>query len=191
VFFIGIVLMFAVTGYMISYFQRILVSSAGGEDRMPDWPDFTSFGDLASPIFQFVGTYALSFGPWIALEAFAPGDAPWKTAGVVIALLFGCLYFPIGFLAVSMADSLTALNPLVIVASIVRIFGSYVLAVVVLAATFVAGYFGGALLEQYLPIPILPGVLSQFVSLYLIAVEMRILGLLYLHRKDDLRWFSR
>jgi hypothetical protein len=46
-------------------------------------------------------------------------------------------------------------------------------------------------LDKFLPVPILPDVLSEFASLYLLTAEMRILGLLYWTKKDDLGWFSR
>jgi len=184
------ILMLLVSCYMICYFQRILVASASGEDRMPDWPDLSSFGDLVSLVLQFFGTLLVSFGLWIILSNSIPEDAPWRAAALMAAFILGCFYFPISFLAVSMADSLMALNPLVMIPSIFRIFGTYALAVPVLAATYVAGNFGPILLERLLPIPVVPMLLSQFVGLYFFAVGMRILGLLYLHRKQDLRWFN-
>ena len=64
----GLLLTIFGTGYLISYYQRILQSSAIGENEMPDWPDFTNFSDLASPIFQAFGTILISFGPAILLR---------------------------------------------------------------------------------------------------------------------------
>ena len=38
-------------------------------------------------------------------------------------------------------------------------------------------------------LPLLPGILMNFVGLYLLVVEMRILGLLYQNKKVELDWF--
>jgi hypothetical protein len=188
---IGLLLMVACAGYLISYYQRILLASAIGEDRMPDWPDFTDFGELLSPIVQFVGTFAFSFGPAIAISIFAPEDTSWNPWGQRIAIVAGCIYFPMAFTAVTMADSLSALNPLVVIPSIMKILLAYLLAVAVLAAVFGINWLGSDVVSRILPIPIVPGILSEFVGIYLAAVEMRILGLLYRSKKDELGWFSR
>jgi hypothetical protein len=39
-------------------------------------------------------------------------------------------------------------------------------------------------------IPMLPTVISTFISLYGITVEMRLLGLLYFTHKSKLAWFE-
>ena len=44
------------------------------------------------------------------------------------------------------------------------------------------------LLEKLLPIPLLPTVITSLIGLYLLVVEMRILGLLYRSNKDSLGW---
>lgn len=188
---VGMLLSFAAASYVICYYQQILATSATGRDTMPDWPDFTGLGDLISPIFQFIGTLLFSFGPAIALNLLIPGDQSWKPWAIITGIGWGCIYFPMGFMAVAMADSLTALNPLVIIPSIVKIPGAYLLAVVVLAAIVVVNWIGDSLLPRVLPVPILPGVLGEFIALYLATVEMRILGLLYRSKQEELGWFAR
>ena len=46
------------------------------------------------------------------------------------------------------------------------------------------------LVEVFLPIPLLPALLGQFLSLYLLTVGMRVLGLFYRAHQDRLRWFK-
>ena len=106
-------------------------------------------------------------------------------------MIFGCLYFPLAFTAVTMADSLDGLNPLVIVPSNLKIPGEYLLVVLLSVGIYFAETFGNALLGSVLPIPILPTLVSQFLGLYLGVVEMRLLGLLYWTKRADLGWFSR
>lgn len=189
--FFGIVLMIIGTGYLISYLQRILVASATGEDQMPDWPDFSGWDDVAGPCIQFLGVVAVAFGPAIALKIFAPADAPWLGWAYPAAIILGCIYFPMGFTAVAMFDSLGALNPFLIIISILKIPATYLLAVLLLLAGYAAAWLGNKLLESALPLPILPGLISKCLGLYLLIVEMRILGLLYRTKKSELGWFKR
>jgi len=191
VMFLGLVLSIIGTGYLVSYMQRILVASAMGEDQMPDWPDFTDWSDIYSPLLQFIGTFAVSFGPVIALNIFASENAPWLSWAFPAALVLGCVYFPMGFTAVAMFDSLAALNPFLVISSILKIPAAYLLAVALLLGAYATGSLADRLLEEIFPLPILPGLLARFFGLYLMTVEMRILGLLYRTKKGQLGWFSR
>jgi hypothetical protein len=187
----GVVLMLAGSGYLVSYFQRILLSSACGENKMPDWPDFTNVGEFASPILQFVGTALLSFGPLIVLRIFAPQEMVWTDWKFAAAIGIGCLYFPMAFTAVTMADSFSALNPLVIIPSIFRIWREYLLVVLLSVGIVFAERLGEAFFWQLPRIPLVPGLIGEFLALYLGAVEMRLLGLIYWKNRHQLRWFSR
>jgi hypothetical protein len=189
-FILGLLISLFAAGYLISYYQQILATSATGRDTMPDWPDFTNLGDLLSPIIQFLGVFAVSFGPAIFLNIFVATETSWRPWAIGAALGFGCVYFPMGFMAVALADSLAALNPLVIIPSILKIPGAYLLAILVLVAVLGASWVGNAILPRLLPIPIVPGVLGEFVGLYLMTVEMRLLGLLYRTKQNQLAWFT-
>jgi hypothetical protein len=61
---------------------------------------------------------------------FIPPDAVWKIWAIIAAVVFGCVYFPMSFTAVTTFDSLSALNPLLVVLSIVKVFAPYLLTVV-------------------------------------------------------------
>jgi pSer/pThr/pTyr-binding forkhead associated (FHA) protein len=174
------------SGYLATYYQRILVSSAQGETEMPTWPDFTDFTELLMPLGQCAATVLISFGPAILLFAFASQET--SVAGWA-ALVAGCVYFPMAFTAVAMADSVGALNPLVVIPSILRIPVDYSLSVILLVGLFLLEEFGTALLGTAIPIPLLPGLISSFAGLYLLCVMLRLMGLLYLVHKDDLGWF--
>jgi hypothetical protein len=187
----SLVLMLGATGYMISYYQAILLASANGEDRMPDWPDFTDWQSLFGPLVQFLGAFLVSFGPCILIRMFAPQDAGWKTPAFDTTLGIGFVVFPMAFMVVSMADSLAALNPLVVVSSIVKIAPAYILLLVVFGLTLGADWLGNALLARIGYVPLLSGMLYQLMVLYLVAVMMRATGLLYRCRKDQLQWFSQ
>lgn len=177
------------TGYLFSFLKNVIHASAHGDRQMPDWPELSEwYADIVSPMFQFVVISAASFGPALALYQWADGDYPLLVAAVA---LLGCCYFPMAFLGVAMFDSLTALNPLFVVGSILRVPREY--GVVVLVFAFIVGlrWGTGTLLEMLLRIPLAPTLLADLLGLGLLIVEARILGLLYLTQKGLLGWFKR
>ena len=142
--------------------------------------------------------FSSSWEPWLrafcrplAVSLFVAHDNPWAGPALVAAILFGCVCFPMAFLAVSMFDSVAAVNPLLVIPSILRIPLQYLLTVLLLGGVLALRWAGEAFLENLLPIPILAGIVLGFAGLYLLTVEMRILGLLYLANKDRLGWFNR
>jgi hypothetical protein len=95
------------------------------------------------------------------------------------------------FMAVAMFDSLGAVNPLLLIPSILKIPKEYALAIVLFVVILILRWLGETVLPDLLGIPyILPSIFANFFGLYLLAVEMRILGLLYLTKKDELGWFG-
>jgi pSer/pThr/pTyr-binding forkhead associated (FHA) protein len=194
VFGLAVILMITVfgTGYLICYLRRILTSSAIGKEDMPDWPDVTEFSDdILAPFLQFLGTVLACFLPAAAVSLFVARDNPWTGPALVAAILYGCICFPMAFLAVSLFDSVAAVNPLLVIPSILRIPLQYLLTVLLLGGVLGLRWAGEALLENLLPSPFLVRIFLGFAGLYLLTVEMRILGLLYLANKDRLGWFNR
>jgi hypothetical protein len=178
-------------GYLVSYLRRVITSTAMGDRAAPDWPELTDFiTDILSPLFQLAVTVVASLAPAIIVGMFVPSDATAGQVAVSIACGVGGLYFPMAFLAVVMFDSLAALNPLLVIPSISRVPGSYLFTVVLLAAVLAAKWCGDYFLPKLIPIPIVPFVLSTLVGLYLLMVNARVLGLLYLVNKDRLAWFG-
>ncbi len=96
------------------------------------------------------------------------------------------------FLAVAMFDSLAAVNPLLIIPSILKIPKEYAMAMGLFLVIMLLRWLSQSVLPQWLGIPyILPAILGNFVGLYLFAVEARLLGLLYFAKKAELGWFGR
>jgi hypothetical protein len=180
------------TAYLICYLRRILTSSATGKEEMPDWPDASEFmDDILAPFLQFLGTVAVCFLPAVAVSLFVPRGNPWAGPALAAAVLYGCVCFPMAFLAVSVFDSVAAVNPLLVIPSILRIPLQYLLTVLLLGGVLALRWAGESFLGNLLPFPILASVIFGFAGLYLLTVEMRILGLLYLANKDRLGWFNR
>ena len=191
------------TGYLYAFMQKIIQSTACGEEKPPAWPDFSGFWeDMLQPYLQLLGCIAFCFGPAIALNLWLgwwdpitgvlTGTAPdpFRLTAVLLALLAGACYFPMALLAVSMFDSLAGLNPMLVIPSMFKAKVEYLVVLLVSAGVFVM-FIVKAVAVIYIPIPILPALVSAGVSLYLFMVEMRLLGLLYRARRHELGWFTR
>ena len=178
-------------GYLFTYAKRLIVSSAEGETQMPDWPEFTDWWTaIISPFFQCLVLVLFCFAPAIVLRL---ADIESPALGLVArigAYAIECFILPMTLLAVAMYDSIFALNPMLTLPSIARVTRNYLVAVLLLVLIVVVHMVCDVFMGV-IPIPILPTIISGFIGLYLLAVEMRILGLLYLANKQRLGWFRR
>jgi hypothetical protein len=194
----GIAIKAAALGYVFAYVQNIIHSTASGDDRLPELP---AMDGLFSNFFRLVGTILISFGPALVVAYLAISQEQ-SAIGIALipAIIFGCLYFPMAFLAVAIKDNVMAANPLVVVPSIVRVPLEYLVAAVLVAGVFgvrwlgdiVSGEMGDKALrtdsmsEMFLLFGL--RMLWAFLSVYLLTAAMRILGILYLTRRDRLGW---
>jgi len=171
-------------GYFFSIMQNIVLSSTRGEDAMPDFPEITSFWDsMTVPFFRWGFVWLIALGPGVAVMFFV---SPFASIPVFI---LGLICVPMAILTVSLADSITGLNPIVIFSGIGKIPLPY-LATCGLFLLVLAIMRGCELLLDLTHIPVLPTVISIFVTFYGMTVEMRLLGLLYFTNKRKLGWFS-
>jgi hypothetical protein len=171
------------TGYLFAFLKDILTSSAHGEERMPGWPEVSNFGEVAAAAGQLALITIVCLAPGILSLVFV--DSLQLSISLIILGLF---YFPMAVTAVSMVDSIGGLNPLVLIPSIMKLFPQYVVACgVLLAAAAIRG--GVEWGFSALKMPAIGFIVVEFVTLYLLVVEMRLLGLLYLTNKQKLAWF--
>jgi hypothetical protein len=178
------------TGYLFAYMQKIISSSAQGERELPDWPELGEWwGDILRPFFLLCWTCLCCFGPAWALYTFGDRGNPLVMGGAMALLLGGGLYFPMALLVVGTTDNFLGLHPLVVVPSILRVIGPY-LVVCLILAVLLGVRIGGGVLAISVRRWVWPAVVLEFVSLYLLCVEMRILGLLYYTNRERLNWFS-
>ena len=186
----GIVIALFVAGYLCAFMMKVIDSSARGEQEPPNWPDVSDFAsDILYPLFLVIGTVAFCFVPAIGL-VIARSVYHWETATpVVVAVAAGLLYLPMGLMAVALWDSLAALNPLLIIPSILKVPLQYLTACVLLAAVVGLRYFSGQFVGGASPLLVgLP--IVDFLGLYFLMVEMRILGLIYYGNEEKFGWFS-
>ncbi len=169
-------------GYLFAFMQRIVVTSAAGEDLPPEFPEVTEiYSDIVVPFFQFFVTLLVAIGPGLFL-LFQFGPAPG-----IAALALGMVFYPMALLGVAMSDSYTALNPIFVFSSILKVPGQYLMACFLFGALLALRLFLQALLYESLPL--FAGQFAfWFIFLVLLMVQMRILGMLYFLNRPKLGW---
>jgi pSer/pThr/pTyr-binding forkhead associated (FHA) protein len=182
----GLISMFLVVltvGYLFTYMESIVNSSAQGETEMPSWPEFSDYiHDILFPFLRFTSVWAVCLGPGIVTMIV------WHPVIGMVVLGIGLFCAPMALLAVAMAGSIGGLNPFVIFPSIAKVPLEYLLVCgLLLIVLGMQGALRFAL--EAVDIPIVPAAVATFLGLYGITVEMRLLGLLYHTRKDRLAWF--
>ena len=190
-------------GYQFSFMQKIIQSTFNGDDHLPDWPDITEiWDDLIVPAFQFFCINTVVYLPailygirvlfaQISHDIFADENVMIREIIIIsVLVLMGASVQPMAILSVSLFDSVFAMNPMVLVPSIFRVILPYLVCLIVM--TIAWGFWFGMELffDTFVKIPILPSLISSYVSLYLLVVGMRMLGLLYVTNSKKLGWFE-
>jgi hypothetical protein len=184
-------------GYLFSYMQNIIHATANEETEMPELP---GMDDVLGGFLRLAGCVVMSFGLVIALLIARLSGVDIPVSVILITFALGCFYFPMAFLVVAIKDNVLASNPLVVVPSILRVPFQYLITVVVFASIFGVQRIGdmiagGAKTVTFttmdihvLLIAIGIRIIWSFISVYLLTVNMRIMGLLYLTQKEKLGW---
>ena len=194
----SIIIKLGAIGYLFSYMQNIIHATANEETEMPELP---GMDDLFGGFVRLAGTVVMSFGLAFGLLVARLFEVDIPVSAIIVAMIFGCIYFPMAFLAVAMKDNVMASNPLVVLPSILRVPGPYLVAFILLASIFgvqqignlVSGAAGSAAFTttsmsvMFMSFGI--RMVWSFIGVYLLTVNMRIMGLLYLTQKEKLDWF--
>jgi hypothetical protein len=185
-------------GYLFLFLQNIIHCTAAGDDEMPSMPDFDG---LFGAFFTLAGTMLFCFCLPVGLliAKLCAVDIP--TSALVGSSFLCSLYFPMAFLAVAMNDSVMAVNPMVVVPAILKVPGQYLITVILLCGVFGVRLLGDSLSSvagditfetrdmSVMFLSFAFRALWAFLSIYLLTVGMRILGILYVTQKEKLGWF--
>ncbi|HWV98106.1 MAG TPA: FHA domain-containing protein [Candidatus Acidoferrum sp.] len=188
-------------GYLYSYMQNIIHSTAAEDEQMPDLP---GMDDIFGGFFRMAVVTILCFGPPITLgvlKLFFDMDTIPMSA-IIATTALGCLYFPMAFLAVAMKDSVFAANPLVVMPAIFKVPGQYLVTALVVLSVFGVRQLGDFLMVGIKAQGYATRDMSELLigfgirafwslaSIYLLTVSMRILGTLYLTNRRSFGWFD-
>jgi phage FluMu protein Com len=178
----GFFVMAVIAVYTLWYFCQCIRESAEGETRAPDvLIDAPSLFDMGWQSLRMAVCLAFFTAPPIIYNRFIG-----KVDTILYLLLaYTAMFFPIGLLAVVMHDEITALNPLLLIRSIIKTFFSYLKLVVLF-------YFVGWLLffsiKLSSSLPSLPSFLIEAVLLYFLMIMAHLLGRFYWINKERLEW---
>jgi FHA domain len=188
-------------GYLFSFMQNIIHATASGDEQMPGWP---SFDDLGGCFLRFAAAAAISFG--VPITLFIMGifseESTIGSTWMIPSLIFGCIYFPMALLAVAMKDTPLAANPLIVLPAIFKAPLEYILTIILMGIITALYNSGDLLIGNIFPKGLRTHNMAKmfgflgawafwfFFQLYLLAVNMRILGLLYVSKKRKFGWFQ-
>lgn len=167
------------------YLTVCIRASAEGQCRAPNVFEYSqddSFFDWFRQYFLIAATVGLCIGPAFILRYFVEINAVtfWSILSVGIFLL------PMSLLAMVIFDTVNALNPILIIASIFSTFFSY-LVVVLLFFVPVVLFFGVAALKT-ISDNLLLLLLLRAVGLYLLMMDCYLLGRFFYYNEEKLRW---
>jgi len=179
---LSLILYVLLIGYILHYYAYCVFDSSRGGRRAPNistehTPDRA---DLLAHIFLILGCVAICFLPTAAYYLFTRriDRTFWALSAV------GFFFFPMALLAGIIFDSFDALNPIIIIGSILRTFFPYcglILSFCIL---------GGLLALIFRVSKSIParGLISKAVTFYLLLVAAHLLGRFCWHNKDKLDW---
>ncbi|PWU16412.1 MAG: hypothetical protein C5B50_13635 [Verrucomicrobia bacterium] len=199
---LGILGSIIVLGYLFSYMQNIIHATANEEEQMPELP---GFDDVFGGAFRMAVVMVVCFGAPITFFALRFFDV-WEDlpySATLITLALGCFYFPMAFLAVAMKDTALACNPLVVMPAIFKVPAGYLVTVIVVLGVMGMRMVGDIVSAGASAVSLSTRDMStlfitfgirafwQLMSMYLLTVSMRTLGLLYACNKQKFGWFDR
>lgn len=184
----GFVLMIVnilVTLSTLWYLTVCINASAEGRIKAPDVFEYSqddTFWDWLRTFFLLAVTVSLCIAPAFLITHFAQLSAPafW---GILAA---GIFFLPMLLLAVVMFDTINALNPILIIASIFSTFLSY-LGIVVLFCVPLTLLIGMNIASYKSHDPLL-SLLVDAVGLYLMMIAACLLGRFFYNNEEKLRW---
>ena len=196
----GWALRVAVYGLLFLFMQNIVFTTTSDENEPLGFPDAS---EVFGAAFQLSGTILISFGLALGLllARFFGADIP--LPAIIAAAILGCLYFPMAILAVAMKDTVWAANPLIVIPTILRMPLEYFVTTILTMTIFGLRLGGGMLSDSAGGDTLTTKHMSTLftslgvqavwalVSVYLLSVNMRILGLLYNAKRERFGWFSR
>ncbi|MFA5423449.1 MAG: hypothetical protein WC374_06280 [Phycisphaerae bacterium] len=167
--------------YMFWYLAECVRSSAEGWIRAPETTAITpGIFEILWQVFEIVLCTVLFFAP-AAVYYYHVRETDWKFLAI---LLSGTFFYPMAILSVIMFDSLTGLNPLVIIGSIFSTFFGYVL----LAAFTALFAWSFLVIMRYAILFFAVEWAIIAVSIYLLMVGAHILGRFYYRYERKLNW---
>jgi hypothetical protein len=197
----GMVLQYAVLGYLFSFLFNLIYAAAEGDDRFPEpdsfWDAFREFwSEIVDPFWRFSASFLYAYLPVITAAIIYTSvihrDEIPETGAIHIVLWaligLGTFIWPMVMLVIACEDYGGLLRPDWIFLSIFRILPAYMMGFLVLGGIAVGGYFGMREIGFDTDTINLYNSLLYVGVMILAIYAMRIIGLLYRHYANRLPW---
>jgi pSer/pThr/pTyr-binding forkhead associated (FHA) protein len=199
--FFGWIITIFIYGGIFLFMQNIIHTTTSDEEEDIGFPDF---GGAFGAAFQLFVTFIASFWLWIALTIAKLLNVDIPIEAIIASRIIGLIYFPMALLAVAMKDSPLAANPLIVLPAMMKAPVEYGITVLFLLVVYGISVAGDLLTSSAVPTNMMftkdmstlltsMGIKAAVgvVTVYLLCVTMRILGLFYNASKQKLGWFAR
>jgi hypothetical protein len=195
----GIIIRVALYGFVFLFMQNIILMTTSEEKATLCFPEISS---LFGAAFQLVGTVLASFWLAIGLTVAKFFDVEVPSEAILASVILGGVYFPMALLVVAMKETVLAANPLVVIPAMVKVPMKYSVTVVLLLGVFGVRQLGSLVSGGVGTLALMTRDMNTFLvalgiqavlallSVYLLTVTMRILGLFYNVSKQKLGWFN-
>jgi hypothetical protein len=195
----GLIIRVVLYGCVFLFMQNIILTTTSNENEPLAFPEFSGIGGAA---LQLLGTVIASFWLSMALEIARFRDAAVPSEAIIASVILGGIYFPMALLAVAMKDTVLAANPLIVIPAMLRAPGNYSITAILTLAVFGIRQLGDMLSSKAGKVTVSTydrdtfmgsialQALWALLSVYLLVVTMRILGLFYNSSKQKLGWYN-
>ncbi len=174
-------------GYMFQYFVECIRDSATGGLRAPETMTMmVNANDLFWQFFKLFACYAVFLGPLSFYKGYMIYIETEPNSIVFWSLwAYGIFFFPIGILALTMFGSVNALNPILLIRSIISTFIQYCGLLVFFAAI---GLLAVLMFRLTPRLGILTVIVSGGLAYWLLFVAGHLLGRFYWRYQKKLNW---
>jgi pSer/pThr/pTyr-binding forkhead associated (FHA) protein len=172
-------------GYIFAFMQSIITTTALGDEELPHWPDFDGMTSFFEPFLQMLAIFLFCLGPFFLYWKLVSDPQVWVAAALLVG---GLLYLPMAVLAVTIYDSVAALNPLLIILSVTRVPLEYAATCLAFGLLFGLLALASYQLDEAGQSRVVTGTVGVFFTLYTLTVMMRINGMLFYTKRSRLHW---
>jgi len=195
----GIIITVSIYGGIFLFMQNIIYGTTSDESEEISFPDFSETFGAA---FRLFVTFIASFWLWTGLTIAKLADVDIPVEALIASRILGLIYCPMALLAVAMKDTPLAANPLIVLPAMMKAPVQYGFTVLFLLVVYGISTVGDMLSDNaghdmmftkdMSTLFISMGIKCALgvVSVYLLCVSMRILGLFYNATKQKLGWFA-
>jgi hypothetical protein len=164
-------------GFILLYVSDLIGTSARGDIEPPLWPVIRHWTDTFRGAWVVLAPVAFSFFPAVALRLWQGSAHPW----LYLALLtLGWIYCPMAILGMVLWESADGLSPLRVLPAIVKTMPAYLLSLPMMPLVYLMSMSSVSGVGR---------ALMAVLTMYLLMVMGRTLGVIYRTYAHCLQWF--